>query len=184
EDTDVTIAVGRAGWHIVYEESARAWTEAPTTIGQLWKQRYRWSYGTMQAMWKHRRSVIESGPSGRFGRRCLSFLTLFGVLLPLAAPVIDLLAIYGLIFLDRSDTVVAWLVMLALQFLTAVLAFRLDRERLGVLWVLPLQQFVYRQVMYLVLLQAVGTALTGGRLGWQKLRRTGDLRVAGRGAAG
>ncbi|MEU9512790.1 bifunctional polysaccharide deacetylase/glycosyltransferase family 2 protein [Micromonospora sp. NPDC048169] len=184
EDTDVTIAVGRAGWHIVYEESARAWTEAPTTIGQLWKQRYRWSYGTMQAMWKHRRSVIESGPSGRFGRRCLSFLTLFGVLLPLAAPVIDLLAIYGLIFLDRGDTMVAWLAMLALQFLTAVLAFRLDREKLGVLWVLPLQQFVYRQVMYLVLLQAVGTALTGGRLGWQKLRRTGGLRVAGRGAAG
>ncbi|MFG1715732.1 bifunctional polysaccharide deacetylase/glycosyltransferase family 2 protein [Micromonospora sp. NPDC049203] len=184
EDTDVTIAAGRAGWHIVYEESARAWTEAPTTIGQLWKQRYRWSYGTMQAMWKHRRSVIESGPSGRFGRRCLSFLTLFGVLLPLAAPVIDLLAIYGLIFLDRGDTMVAWLAMLALQFLTAVLAFRLDREKLGVLWVLPLQQFVYRQVMYLVLLQAVGTALTGGRLGWQKLRRTGGLRVAGRGAAG
>ncbi|MEU8072016.1 bifunctional polysaccharide deacetylase/glycosyltransferase family 2 protein [Micromonospora sp. NPDC049151] len=184
EDTDVTIAAGRAGWHIVYEESARAWTEAPTTIGQLWKQRYRWSYGTMQAMWKHRRSVIESGPSGRFGRRCLSFLSLFGVLLPLAAPVIDLLAIYGLIFLDRGDTMVAWLAMLALQFLTAVLAFRLDREKLGVLWVLPLQQFVYRQVMYLVLLQAVGTALTGGRLGWQKLRRTGGLRVAGRGAAG
>ncbi|MFD6612369.1 bifunctional polysaccharide deacetylase/glycosyltransferase family 2 protein [Micromonospora chalcea] len=184
EDTDVTIAVGRAGWHIVYEESARAWTEAPTTIGQLWKQRYRWSYGTMQAMWKHRRSMIESGTSGRFGRRCLSFLTLFGVLLPLAAPVIDLLAIYGLIFLDRSDTVVAWLVMLALQFVTAVLAFRLDREKLGVLWVLPLQQFVYRQVMYLVLLQAVGTALTGGRLGWQKLRRTGNLQVAGRGATG
>lgn len=184
EDTDVTIAIGRAGWHIVYEESARAWTEAPTTIGQLWKQRYRWSYGTMQAMWKHRRSVTQSGPSGRFGRRCLSFLTLFGVLLPLAAPVIDLLAVYGLVFLDRSDTVVAWLAMLALQFLTAVLAFRLDREKLGVLWVLPLQQFVYRQVMYLVLLQAVGTALTGGRLGWQKLRRTGGLRVTGQGATG
>ncbi|MGC4897529.1 bifunctional polysaccharide deacetylase/glycosyltransferase family 2 protein [Micromonospora sp. DT31] len=184
EDTDVTIALGRAGWHIVYEESARAWTEAPATLGQLWKQRYRWSYGTMQAMWKHRRAVLDGGPSGRFARRCLSFLSLFGVLLPLAAPVIDLVALYGLIFLDRTDTVVAWLAMLAVQFLTALLAFRLDREKLGVLWVLPLQQFVYRQVMYLVLLQAVGTALTGGRLGWQKLRRTGEIQVIGRGAVG
>ncbi|MEU1239793.1 glycosyltransferase [Micromonospora parva] len=173
EDTDVTIALGRAGWKVVYEETARAWTEAPTSIGQLWKQRYRWSYGTMQAMWKHRRSVFDRGASGRFTRRCLFFLSLFGVLLPLLAPVIDLLALYGLFFLDRTATAVAWLVMLGVQLVTAVVAFRLDREKLGVLWVLPLQQFVYRQLMYLVMVQAVVTALTGGRLGWQKLRRTG-----------
>lgn len=173
EDTDITMALGRAGWKVVYEEKARAWTEAPATLGQLWKQRYRWSYGTMQAMWKHRRSLVDRGASGRFTRRCLLFLSLFGVLLPLLAPVIDLLALYGLLFLDRTATAVAWLVMLAMQTLSAVVAFRLDREKLGVLWVLPLQQFVYRQLMYLVMIQSVTTALTGGRLGWQKLRRTG-----------
>ncbi len=173
EDTDITMALGRAGWKVVYEETARAWTEAPTTLGQLWKQRYRWSYGTMQAMWKHRRSLLDRGASGRFTRRCLLFLSLFGVFLPLLAPVIDLLAVYGLFFLDRTATAVAWLVMLAVQMLTAVVAFRLDREKLGVLWVLPLQQFAYRQLMYLVMIQSVVTALTGGRLGWQKLRRTG-----------
>ncbi|NLU76871.1 glycosyltransferase [Micromonospora sp. HNM0581] len=173
EDTDITMAIGRAGWKVVYEETARAWTEAPATLGQLWKQRYRWSYGTMQAMWKHRRSLTDHGASGRFTRRCLLFLSLFGVLLPLLAPVIDLLAVYGLFFLDRTATAVAWLIMLALQILTAVVAFRLDREKLGVLWVLPLQQLVYRQLMYLVLIQSAATALTGGRLGWQKLRRIG-----------
>ncbi|MEU5726971.1 glycosyltransferase [Micromonospora sp. NPDC047738] len=173
EDTDITMALGRAGWHVVYEETARAWTEAPTTLGQLWKQRYRWSYGTIQAMWKHAASVFDRGASGRFSRRCLAFLALYGVLLPLGAPVIDLLAVYGLLFLDRTETVLAWLAMLGLQFVTAITAFRLDREKLGVLWALPLQQFAYRQLMYLVLLQSVVTALTGGRLGWQKLRRTG-----------
>jgi cellulose synthase/poly-beta-1,6-N-acetylglucosamine synthase-like glycosyltransferase len=173
EDTDLTMALGMAGWQVVYEENARAWTEAPATLGQLWKQRYRWSYGTMQAMWKHRRSIFEAGASGRFSRRCLFFLTTFGVALPLLAPVIDLLALYGLVFLDRGTTALAWLAMLGLQLVTALVAFRLDREKLGVLWVLPLQQFAYRQLMYLVLIQSVATALTGGRLGWQKLRRTG-----------
>ncbi|KOX03959.1 bi-functional transferase/deacetylase [Micromonospora sp. NRRL B-16802] len=173
EDTDITIALGRAGWKIVYEETARAWTEAPTSIGQLWKQRYRWSYGTMQALWKHRRSVLDRGASGRFTRRCLFFVSLFGVLLPLLAPVIDLMALYGLFFLDRKATAIAWLAMLGMQLVTAMVAFRLDREKLGVLWVLPLQQFAYRQLMYLVIIQSVVTALTGGRLGWQKLRRTG-----------
>ena len=65
EDTDITLAIGRAGWRVVYAEHARAWTEAPSTLRALWRQRYRWSYGTMQAMWKHRaRSVRRPGEAG------------------------------------------------------------------------------------------------------------------------
>jgi cellulose synthase/poly-beta-1,6-N-acetylglucosamine synthase-like glycosyltransferase len=177
EDTDVTMAICRAGWKVVYEGSARAWTEAPATLGQLWRQRYRWSYGTMQAMWKHRRSIVDSGPSGRFGRRGLPFLVLFGIMLPLLAPVIDLLAIYGMLFANRAETGLAWLAMLGLQALTGIVAFRLDKERMVPLWTLPLQQFAYRQLMYLVLIQSAVTALTGGRLRWHKLHRTGDAAI-------
>jgi cellulose synthase/poly-beta-1,6-N-acetylglucosamine synthase-like glycosyltransferase/peptidoglycan/xylan/chitin deacetylase (PgdA/CDA1 family) len=178
EDTDLTIAMGRAGWRVVYEERARAWTEAPSTISQLWRQRYRWSYGTMQAMWKHRHAVVESGPSGRFGRFGLVFLGLFQVFLPLFAPLIDVLALYGLIAYDAKLSAGAWLGMLALQFFLAVFAFKLDREKLGPLLALPLQQFVYRQLMYAVMIQSVVTALTGARLKWHKLQRTG-LSAAG-----
>jgi len=177
EDTDLTMAIHRAGWRVVYEETARAFTEAPATMAQLWKQRYRWSYGTMQAMWKHRPAVVESGPSGRFGRRGLPMIAMFTVLLPLLAPLLDLLAIYGVLFLDRWETLVGWLAVLVIQTVTAILAFRLDREPLRPLWALPLQQFVYRQVMYLVLLQSALTALTGRRLRWQKLRRSGEVAV-------
>jgi len=173
EDTDVTIALCRAGWRVVYEERARAWTEAPSTLEQLYRQRYRWSYGTMQAMWKHRRSLTDSGDSGRFGRRGLPFLALFGVALPLLAPVVDIMLVYGLVFWELEETLIAWFGMLALQTLTAAVAFRFDREAMGPLWRLPLQQFAYRQLMYLVLIQSATTALTGGRLGWHKLRRAG-----------
>ena len=184
EDTDVTMALCRAGWRVVYEERARAWTEAPATLEQLYRQRYRWSYGTMQAMWKHRGALTDSGDSGRFGRRGLVFLALFGVALPLLAPLVDIMLVYGLVFWDRSQTVVAWIAMLALQLITAVVAFRFDRESLRPLLKLPLQQFAYRQLMYLVLIQSAVTALTGGRLRWHKLHRSGltpppdDLRPA------
>jgi cellulose synthase/poly-beta-1,6-N-acetylglucosamine synthase-like glycosyltransferase/peptidoglycan/xylan/chitin deacetylase (PgdA/CDA1 family) len=173
EDTDLTIAMGRAGWRVVYEEKARAWTEAPSTIQQLWKQRYRWSYGTMQAMWKHRHAIVESGPSGRFGRFGLLFLGIFQVGLPLFAPLIDVFALYGLIAYDAALSGAAWAGMLALQFFLAVFAFKLDKEKLGPLWALPAQQFVYRQLMYAVMIQSVVTALTGARLRWHKLHRTG-----------
>ncbi|MFC7272642.1 bifunctional polysaccharide deacetylase/glycosyltransferase family 2 protein [Paractinoplanes rhizophilus] len=170
EDTDLTLAIQQAGWRVVYEENAIAYTEAPATARQLWRQRYRWSYGTMQALWKHRH--------GHFGRTRIPFIALFSVVLPLLAPLIDLMAVYGLIFLDRRITLLGWLAMLLVQTLTAVLAFRLDHESLRPLWTLPLQQIVYRQAMYAVLLSSALAALTGRRLGWQKIRRTGDFSAA------
>jgi cellulose synthase/poly-beta-1,6-N-acetylglucosamine synthase-like glycosyltransferase len=173
EDTDVTMALCRAGWKVVYEERARAWTEAPATLEQLYRQRYRWSYGTMQAMWKHRRALLDSGPSGRFGRVGLPFLALFGVALPMLAPVCDIMLVYGVVFWELRETVIAWLGMLALQLITAIVAFRFDRESLRPLWRLPLQQFAYRQLMYLVMIQSATTAMTGGRLRWHKLHRAG-----------
>jgi cellulose synthase/poly-beta-1,6-N-acetylglucosamine synthase-like glycosyltransferase/peptidoglycan/xylan/chitin deacetylase (PgdA/CDA1 family) len=175
EDTDLTMAIHRAGWRVVYEESARAYTEAPASLGQLWKQRYRWSYGTMQAMWKHRHAVREKTSFGRGG---LPLIALFSVFLPLLAPLIDLMALYGFFFLDRFVTLIGWGAMMVVQVLTAVLAFRLDRERLRPLWTLPLQQVVYRQVMYVVLLHSAFTALTGRRLHWQRVHRTGGLASA------
>ncbi|WP_406477182.1 glycosyltransferase [Streptomyces sp. NBC_01615] len=179
EDTDITMAMHRDGWRVVYAEKARAWTEAPETVQQLWSQRYRWSYGTMQAIWKHRRALVERGPSGRFGRVGLPLVSLFMVLAPLLAPLIDVFLLYGVVFGPTQKTIIAWLGVLAIQAACAAYAFRLDRERMTHLISLPLQQILYRQLMYVVLLQSWITALTGGRLRWQKLRRTGVVEAPG-----
>ncbi len=177
EDTDLTMALCRDGWRVVYEEDAIAWTEAPASLGALWRQRYRWCYGTLQAMWKHRRAVVATGQAGKLGRRGLLYLLLFQVLLPLLAPVVDVFAVYGLVFLDPLRIVGLWLAFLLLQTATSAYAFRLDGERAGPLWTLPLQQFVYRQLMYLVVIQSVATALAGSRLRWQRMERYGSLTV-------
>ena len=174
EDTDLTMAIWRDGWRVVYEEKAIAWTEAPASLRALWRQRYRWCYGTLQAMWKHRGAVRQSGAAGTFGRRGLLFLLLFQVLLPLFAPLVDVLSVYGVIFLDPVHVLLLWSSFLLIQAVTGVYAFRLDGERLGPLWSLPFQQFVYRQLMYLVVVQSVATALSGSRLRWQRMERYGS----------
>ncbi|MET9459444.1 glycosyltransferase [Streptomyces canus] len=179
EDTDITMAMHRDGWRVVYAEKARAWTEAPESVQQLWSQRYRWSYGTMQAIWKHRKALVERGPSGRFGRVGLPLVSLFMVVAPLLAPLIDVFLLYGVVFGPTEKTIVAWLGVLTIQLVCAAYAFRLDRERMTHLISLPLQQILYRQLMYVVLLQSWITALTGGRLRWQKLRRTGVVEAPG-----
>ncbi|MFJ9709659.1 bifunctional polysaccharide deacetylase/glycosyltransferase family 2 protein [Streptomyces sp. NPDC101234] len=177
EDTDLTMALCRAGWRVVYEEHAVAWTEAPASLGALWRQRYRWCYGTLQAMWKHRGALVQRGAAGKLGRRGLVYLLLFQVLLPLLAPVVDVFAVYGLLFLDPLRITALWLAFLLLQLLMGLYAFRLDGERPGPLWSLPLQQFVYRQLMYLVVIQSVFTALSGSRVRWQRMERYGSLQA-------
>ncbi|QYC37702.1 Poly-beta-1,6-N-acetyl-D-glucosamine synthase [Nonomuraea coxensis DSM 45129] len=172
EDTDLTMALCRAGWRMVYEERAIAWTEAPATLRQLWRQRYRWCYGTMQAMWKHRRALAEPRP---FGRRCLGYLALFQVLLPLLAPVVDLMAVYHVAVGDPLPAVAVWTGFVVVQAASGWYALRLDGERVSALWALPLQQVVYRQLIYLVVFQSVATALLGVRLRWHTVRRQGTF---------
>ncbi|WP_075692941.1 bifunctional polysaccharide deacetylase/glycosyltransferase family 2 protein [Streptomyces acidiscabies] len=175
EDTDITIAMHRAGWQVVYQEHARAWTEAPGSLKQLWSQRYRWSYGTMQALWKHRKSLTDKGPSGRFGRVGMPLVVLFQIVTPVFAPLIDVFTVYSMVFVDLRAALLAWFAVLGVQLLCAAYAFRLDREQYRYLWMMPLQQLAYRQMMYLVLIHSCITALTGGRLRWQKLKRTGEV---------
>ena len=176
EDTDVTLALGRAGWRVVYEENARAWTEAPATLRGLWRQRYRWCYGTLQSVWKHRAALWRRG-EGRIGRRGLPYLIGFQIALPMLAPLIDIFSIYGLLFLDPLSVLGFWVVFTALQLLLGWYAFKLDGESPRVLWSMPLQQFVYRQLMYLVVVESVLTALQGTRLHWRPIARRGEVEV-------
>jgi len=178
EDTDLTMALCRAGWRVVYVPQARAWTEAPASLGQLWRQRYRWCYGTLQSIWKHRRAVVERGAAGHLGRRGLPYLLMFQVALPVLAPVIDVAALFSLFTSDARTIGLTWLAFLAVQFAGAGYAFVLDGERLRTLWALPVQQVVYRQLMYLVVIQSLASAAYGVRLRWHKLHRTGQMEAA------
>ncbi|MEU1318104.1 glycosyltransferase [Streptomyces tibetensis] len=173
EDTDLTMALWRSGWRVLYEESAVAWTEVPTSIRQLWRQRYRWCYGTLQAMWKHRGALSGRGPAGRFGRRGLTYLALFQVALPLLAPVIDVYALYGVLFRDPWESAAVWFAFLGVQIVCSGYALRLDGEPVRALWSMPFQIVVYRQLMYLVVIQSLVALLLGSRPRWQRMKRSG-----------
>jgi cellulose synthase/poly-beta-1,6-N-acetylglucosamine synthase-like glycosyltransferase/peptidoglycan/xylan/chitin deacetylase (PgdA/CDA1 family) len=178
EDTDLTLAIGRTGRRVVYAEHARAWTEAPASLGALWRQRYRWSFGTMQAVFKHRRALLTRDPrERRIGRLALPYMLLFQIALPVVSPTIDLFAVYGFLFTGAIRTLIVWGAFNLAQLAVAIYAFRLDRESLRPLWALPLQQFVYRQLMYLVIIESSVSALKGVRSGWRHLPRTGDVVV-------
>jgi cellulose synthase/poly-beta-1,6-N-acetylglucosamine synthase-like glycosyltransferase len=195
EDMDLTWRVRQAGWTIAAEPAAIAYTEAPDTMAGLLKQRFRWTYGTLQCLWKHRSAVFHYGWFGGFA---LPTLWLFQIAGQILAPFIDLqLLLAGLsrltqwiASLEHSDVELApdpilWLIIgiyvvfLVLELAAGWVAYGLDRAKKRELWLLPTQRLIYRQIMYVVVWRALTRALGGLSQAWGKLRRTGAVRLSG-----
>ncbi|MBC2670180.1 glycosyltransferase [Novosphingobium piscinae] len=196
EDQDLTIAVQRAGWTVVYDEEAVAWTEAPESFAALSRQRFRWSFGTLQCLWKHRAVLARRQPGG-LATVGMPQAWLFQIAFALVSPLIDLalaVSIGGTALRvlqhgwaqTQTDVLrmgAYWLAFTVVDLLCGFVAFRLDvrRERFRPLLLLA-QRFVYRQLMYVVVIRAVAAAWAGRAIGWGKLERSG--RVSDRAVAG
>ena len=188
EDADLTIAIRRLGWRVTYDEEAIAWTEAPETPGQLIRQRFRWTFGTLQSFWKHSDTLFRP-KYGTLGFVALPNIFVFQILLPLVSPVLDLLflgslVLWGLAGLhitqipqlwtteDVQRSVVFFLGFLLIDVLTCVIAFALERHEDWTLLIpVLLQRFYYRQLMYIVLFRSVKEAVSGRPVGWKGVEK-------------
>ncbi|QUD86800.1 glycosyltransferase [Phenylobacterium montanum] len=191
EDQDLTIAVQRAGWRVEFDPDARAYTEAPETVQGLLKQRFRWSFGTLQCIWKHREATF-SRKRPILGFVALPQIWLFQIVLATAAPLVDLAVVWSLIAagLDHvfhqaeaeTDSLVRsllyWAVFIFVDLSAAALGMALEKRApwRELPW-LPVQRFGYRQLMYYVVLKAVITAVRGPIVGWGKLERRATAAV-------
>jgi cellulose synthase/poly-beta-1,6-N-acetylglucosamine synthase-like glycosyltransferase/spore germination protein YaaH/peptidoglycan/xylan/chitin deacetylase (PgdA/CDA1 family) len=185
EDQDLTLAVQRAGWKVEFDSSARAYTEAPDTVRGLLNQRFRWSFGTLQCLWKHRAGLFNA-ERPVLGFVALPQIWLFQIILTVASPLVDLAivsslawAIYGRYFHpvewspdDFIRSVFYWAAFIFLDLSAGALGMALERRApWGDLVWLPAQRFGYRQLMYYVVVKSVLTAIRGYRVGWGKLER-------------
>jgi len=188
EDADLTIAIRRMGWRVTYDEEAIAWTEAPETPGQLIRQRFRWTFGTLQSFWKHSDTLFRP-KYGTLGWVALPNIFVFQILLPLVSPVLDLLFLGSLVLWglgglhitqiphlwtteDVQRSVVFFLGFLLIDVLTCVIAFALERHEDWTLLIpVLLQRFYYRQLMYIVLFRSVKEAVSGRPVGWKGVEK-------------
>ena len=192
EDQDLTIAVQRAGWKIANDPDAIAWTEAPQTLRALARQRFRWAYGTLQCLWKHRAVLREGRPAG-LARIAMPQAWLFQILFSLVSPLIDLALLLSLAatagrvqqhgwaqtHTDLFEMAGFWLAFAAVDLVCGGIAYRLDaRERRFPGLLLIAQRFVYRQLNYWVVIRAVAAAVHGRWVGWGKLERKGRVAAA------
>jgi cellulose synthase/poly-beta-1,6-N-acetylglucosamine synthase-like glycosyltransferase len=185
EDQELTLSIRRLGYQITYADDAVAWTEAPETVRDLLKQRFRWSFGTLQCMWKHR-DVLFRPKYGSLGFIAMPNVWIFQILFALVSPVTDLMLLFALVSsilpqlgcTDGYQTAnlkhVAFYygLFLGVELLMSLIAFAMEkREQWSLLWWLCLQRFCHRQVIYCAMIKAVLAALSGALVGWRKLER-------------
>ena len=189
EDADLTMALLRRGYRVEYEDRALAYTEAPVNANGLMRQRFRWSFGILQAVYKHRQVFARKGVLGWIA---LPNIIVFQILLPLVSPFIDIMFSIGALwyFVQRyfhpestdpasfQRLVIFFATFLIIDFITSGIAFALERSTpdtredswlLSQVW---LQRFAYRQLFSLVLFKTVKRAIKGEPFSWDKLERT------------
>ena len=196
EDMDLTWRLRRDGWILRNETRALAFTEAPDSMSALSKQRFRWAYGTLQCLHKHRRAM---GHHGFFGRLALPTIAVFQFVLQVLAPLVDIQLVFAALatiaswyfngsahgqwapdpqtafFLEKVGFFYA--VFFAVELAGAFVAVRMDKEDKSLLWWLFWQRFVYRQMLYVVIWKSLWTAIAGHRAGWNKLARRGTVAI-------
>jgi cellulose synthase/poly-beta-1,6-N-acetylglucosamine synthase-like glycosyltransferase len=174
EDADLTLTILQAGGHIAYEPDAIGRTEAPESTSALLKQRFRWTYGTYQCLFKHRKAFFH----GTLGWIGLPNMVVFQVLFAAVSPIGDFVMLLAILRGDYRAFLAGYIAFLLMDVCGSVLAFTLDGKPLRWLWMLLIQRFTYRQMMYFVSLKAMLAALHGARHGWRKLDRTGSVSSA------
>ncbi|HEU4635761.1 MAG TPA: glycosyltransferase [Edaphobacter sp.] len=192
EDADLTMNILEQGYSVIYEDQALAFTEAPVDMNGLMRQRFRWSFGILQAVFKHMGAVTRHRAMGLFA---LPNIFIFQILLPLVSPLIDLMFVAGTIhyFVDKHfhpesasaasfhKLLLFFAAFLIIDFLTSALAFALERKHpasRGDAWLLVhiwIQRFTYRQVFSIVLFKTIKRAIDGKPFSWDKLERTAKM---------
>ena len=201
EDADLTMNLLQQGYKVVYEDRAFAFTEAPANMRSLMRQRFRWSFGILQAVVKHRGAFLRHRAMGLFA---LPNMIVFQIILPLFSPLIDLMFIAGVVhyFVDQhfhpeaastasfEKLIIYFLAFLVVDFLASSLAFLLEPRHASnkgdgwLLFHIWIQRFTYRQVFSLVLLKTIKRAIDGRPFAWEKQERTARLSASTEKATG
>jgi len=173
EDTDITLKILSLGWKIEYEPSSWALTEAPVTVHQLLKQRYRWTRGILQAIRKHKKYLYN--PTLNFYNTLVLWSMFYESLVwPAMNIFANLFFIFVAVFNDMSSLIFYWWCGIALlDFMSAIYSVAVEKEEFRLVpWAI-----VYRMVFVLLIditkTMALIEEFLGIKMEWGKLERVG-----------
>jgi cellulose synthase/poly-beta-1,6-N-acetylglucosamine synthase-like glycosyltransferase/peptidoglycan/xylan/chitin deacetylase (PgdA/CDA1 family)/spore germination protein YaaH len=175
EDTDLTLSLHRQGYRIRYASQAVAWTEAPETPRTFARQRFRWAFGTLQCLWKHR-DLLFALRHGALGWFSLPNAWFFNFVLVAIGLLVDLVLLAALVLNPTNLLLyIYFFTFIASDMLLAAVAYWIERESLRQVWLILPMRIIYRPVFNYAVAKAIFKALKGVWVGWGKLDRTATV---------
>ncbi len=165
EDFDTTMKVLKSGRAVQASTHAMSYTEAPETIGGLYKQRIRWNRGNLQTLMKHKDVVTNSrfGMLQKFGYP-LVFLTM--IALPFLSMVVAGFTILALVNGEWFFILVTFLVFVALEAVLAAIAVIMDEEEWKLILIAPLLVLGYKHLLDIITIKSVLDVVFRKNLKW------------------
>lgn len=172
EDMDVTVTLARMGHKIEYIGEAVAYTEAPESSYDFFKQRYRWIYGGFEVLNKHK-DLLFSSKSGRIGMIGLPYIIISLLIDILVTFLLFFMSIRVLFYNDSYDLLPLLITVLMLQSILFFYTVYIDRENRGLALLTPIYIMVYTQFINLITIKAFVDYLRGTKTSWNKVKRLG-----------
>jgi len=178
EDADLTVRLLAAGWKVKGETRMVAYTEAPETIFNLLRQRYRWKRGVFQAFFdNHYKLITAPTSSGIFIAGILAFESFVFDILNFGITLFSLAS-----FLKFGEfKFFIWIIMFYTFLDLVVLVFsNYGRGALfKTIWLFMLQKISYAYILQAWNVFALFDEWLSAHMSWDKLKRTGGLDLGG-----
>ncbi|MCP3984976.1 MAG: glycosyltransferase [bacterium] len=175
EDCDLTLKMLIGGWQIHYEPGAVAYTEAPEHALDLLKQRYRWTRGILQAMKKHRRTLVSpfSTPTAC---ATLWYMVFEGIAWPFMNVFAHILFVFVAYSHGNALPLVFWFLQLTILDMAAALyCVSAEEESIGLVPYAIFYRMFFALCIDFAKVFATFEELFGVRMGWGKLERLGRI---------
>ena len=169
---DVTITLAKAGHQISYNGNAIAYTEAPESVSDFLKQRYRWTFGGFQVISKHKSMLFNPKykQMGLIGMPYFAFFPWIDVLISLLfMAAIVRVSINGNIL----DLLFFFILMSSIQGLLIFYSMFIDKEQKRLTFFSGSDSLWYSHLISYITIKAGINFLRGSKTSWNKLTRLG-----------
>jgi poly-beta-1,6 N-acetyl-D-glucosamine synthase len=177
EDADMTLKILSAGWKIYYEPNAISFTEAPVTLQQLLKQRYRWTRGIIQSIRKHKKAMMN--PTINLGDTFVLWSMFYEALIwPVMNIATNIFFIFAALAFGFTQLIFFWWAGLALlDFLTALYCVAAEKEEFRLIFYAIIYRMFFILIIDICKVMSLVEEFLGIKMTWGKLERVGTVKA-------
>ncbi|MCX2584729.1 glycosyltransferase family 2 protein [Pedobacter sp. MR22-3] len=174
EDTELTLRILCNNYKIRNATDLVGYTETPASLKMFLKQRIRWKVGTFQVLknypFSHQNKVLSY--------IIIPYAWIFGMILPIVTPLIDIMFFYQVFFKRDFSTVNLYLSFILIDSVICSVIILLMKENPFQILFIVFQRFILRQLSLFTYVAIIIKAITGKLFKWDKITRYGNSKAA------